>query len=98
MNTIKLNDLELEVTGYSKNIYFNDNIMSSNASCQVVTNNSEAIVNLAKETITSIQIKHDNEVIYDLPDINAKVTSINEYLNINKVDVNMALAFEDEEL
>lgn len=98
MNTIKLNDLELEVTSYSKLISFNDNMMSSSASCQVITTNNEAIIDLAKETITSIQIKHNDEVIYNSSDINARIANVNEYLNTARIDINITLAFEDEEL
>ena len=92
MNTIKFNNAEFEVESYSKTTYFN-NALSSNASCSIITNDIDTLNALAIEPITSLQILHEGEVIYNLHDINAKIDSINEYLNGNRMNINVSLNF-----
>ena len=81
MNTIKLNNLELTVEGYNKSTFFDGQTIVSNANCSVLTNNIAALHALIEEKITSIQIFHDETLIYDLQNIEAQIESINEYLN-----------------
>lgn len=92
MNTIKFNDAEFEVESYSKSTYFN-NELSSSASCSIITNDLDALNALAMAPITSLQILHEGEVIYNLHDINAKIDNINEYLNGNRMNINVNLNF-----
>lgn len=94
MNKIKLNQLELEVESYSKGIYFNNGIISSNGSCTVNTNNITALMELAKNSIDVIQIYNsDNVLIYDLQNANANIDNINEYLNGDKMNININFIF-----
>lgn len=99
MNILKVNNLEMEVISYNRNTYFSAGGISSNASCAVKTLQLAALRAMAEEPITSIQIISDNKLIYDLSDINAKIDSINEYLNGNQVDVgiNFSFVYEEEE-
>jgi len=79
MNTIIFNDTaSFEVESYNKNTYFNGESITSNANCSVKISNMTALNTLAEDTITSIEIDHDNESIYELANISAKIESINE--------------------
>ena len=92
MNKIKFNDVEFEVESYSKNTYFHEEL-SSNGSCSIITDNMDALNALAEVPITSLQILHDGEVIYNLHDINAKIDTINEYLSGDRMSINVNLIF-----
>lgn len=94
MNTIKFNNNTFEVESYSKNTYFNEDSISSNGSCQIITNNITGLNELAEETITAIQIYHDETLIYDLQDIECKINSISEYLNGDRVSIGLSFTFD----
>lgn len=93
MNKIKLNNLELEVESYNKNTYFSGSTITSNASMSVRTNNMTVLNELAEDDITSIQIRANEELIYDLQDINAHIDNISEYLNGDRMNVTLNLSF-----
>lgn len=96
MATIILNNsLEFEFSDYIRNTYFNnDGITSEGYINNIKGNNiSVQLYELSEETITSIQIKKDNEIIYTLPNINANLTNINEGYNGERVYINIALRF-----
>jgi len=93
MNTIKFNNTSFEVESYNKNTYFTGESVSSNASCTIKTNDMTTVNALAEDPITSITITHDEEVIYTLTNINAKIDSINEYLSGDRMNVNINLTF-----
>ena len=95
MNKIKFNNTEFEVESYNKSTYFNSESMSSNANCTLLTNNITGLNALAEESITSIQITHDNELIYDLQNINARIDNINEYLNGDRIGITIGLTFSN---
>ena len=93
MNKIKFNNIELEVESYSKNTYFSDGVISSSATCQVILPDFALIDTLMEEDITSIQIYYNDTLIYNLSNINARMNNINEYLNVERMVVNMNLVF-----
>ena len=93
MNTIKFNNSTYEVLSFNKSTYFNDSGISSNASCSIKTSNMTSLYALAESGLQSIQIYHDNELIYDLSDINGKLTSIDEYLMDDHININVNLTF-----
>ena len=93
MNKIKLNDLELEVDSYNKSTFFNGSGMSSSANITVRTSNITALNTLAENDITSIQIHTNEELIYDLQNINAHIDSTNEYLNGDRMNITINLTF-----
>ena len=95
MNQIKLNTLVLEVIDYNKSTYLDGDLISSNASCSVSTNDITALTALIDDQITSIRILHDNTVIYDLQNINAKITNINEYLSGDHMNITLSLIFDN---
>ena len=93
MNVIKFNNTSFEVESYNKNTYFNGETVNSNANCTIKANDMTVVNALAEETITSIEIRHDGEVIYTLSNINAKIESINEYLSGDRMNVSINLTF-----
>lgn len=93
MNTIKFNNTEFELESYNRNTYFNGETVSSNAGCGIIAANATEIDALAESTITSLQIYHDNELIYDLQNIEAHVSSISEYLNTDRINITINIEF-----
>ena len=94
MNIIKFNDVEFEVISYNKNTFFSGNTVTSNANCQIISSDVNTLNDLADETITSLQILHDGNIIYNLSDISAHIENISEYLNVDRMDVNVSLRFD----
>ena len=94
MNIIKFNNVEFEVIGYNKNTYFSDDTITSTASCQIIVADMEVLNSLTKTAITSLQILHDGNIIYNLSDISAHIDNISEYLNVDKMDINVSLRFD----
>ena len=95
MNKIKFNNLEMEVLDYNKNTYLTDHTVQSSASCSVISSDMSALNALMNTTITSIEIYHDDILIYDLKDINCKISNINEYLSDNHMNVSLSLIFDN---
>ena len=94
MNIIKFNNVEFEVISYNKNTYFNDDTITSSASCQIIVADMDVLNNLAKTTITSLQILHNGNIIYNLSDISVHIDNISEYLNVDRMDINVSLRFD----
>ena len=93
MNYIKFNDLQCQVISFIKYTNFDENGMTGSCNCQVLTDNVTGLQELGLNPITSLQILHEDEVIYNLQNISAKVTSINEYLADNHIDINLTITF-----
>jgi len=98
MNTIKLNTTEFEVEAFNKNTYFTGTTIMSNANCSIKLIDVSALSALIPLTITSIQIKHNNDVIYNLSDIEAKIDSTVDYLNNDHITttINLTINMEEE--
>lgn len=94
MNIIKFNNVEFEVISYNKNTFFSENEITSTANCQLILSDVSVLNDLTDETITSLQILHDGDVIYNLSDISARIENISEYLNVDRMDVNVSLRFD----
>ena len=93
MNIIKLNNVELEVESYNKSTYFSGTTVTSNGNCAVKTSNATAINQLAADTINTIQIYHNNELVYDLQNANAKIDTINEYFTGERMNIGINFSF-----
>ena len=96
MNTIKLNNTTYEVLSFNKSTYFNQEGITCNASCQIKTSDITSLHNLAKETITTLQIYHDQELIYNLTGLDGKLSSIDEYLMDDRININISMNFNEE--
>lgn len=93
MTVITLNNTEFEVESYSKNTYFTGESIMSNANCTVRVTNVSALNDLIEEPITSIQIEYENEVIYTLDNINARIDNVNEYLSGDHISTIINMTF-----
>ena len=94
MSTIILNETELEFQGYNRHTYYdaNDGVIS-NAYINMINgeNTLASITALTKEIITSIKIKKDNEIIYELSNLNAQIQSSDESYDGNYVNINILI-------
>jgi len=95
MNVIKLNNAEFQVESYSRNtsFYNEEGTVVSAATCGLITNNLNALNELAATTITSIQILHDDNLIYNLENIDAVIENISESLSDDRVWVYVNIKF-----
>lgn len=82
---IKLNNNEpLAIDSFSRNTTVQDGKLVSNAYTVLKTPTSseiEALRAMALETIESMKLIHDGTEIYGKSELDAKITSIDEYLN-----------------
>ena len=93
MNIIKINNIEFEVEGYNKNTYFSGGTVTSNGNMTIRVSDMTTLNELAEDTIDTIQIYHDNEQVYNLQDADAKIDSINEYFNGERMSVSVNFIF-----
>lgn len=98
MATIIINDSTFQLTGFNRSTAFTDDTISSYAYLSITYDNnaSAAIHQIAEGAITSIVIKNsNNETIYTLSDINAKISNIDEILNGDVITVSVNLQFNN---
>ena len=93
MNYIKFNDYQCELIGFNKYTNYDENGMVSSCNCQVATSDVTGLQEVGLNGISSIQILHDNEVIYNLTNINARISSINETLAEDHIDITLSINF-----
>lgn len=95
MATIILNETPFTIYTFGRNTIYNDNTMYSSAYMSVAYNEaSAALYTLAENHITSLVIKNSsNEVIYNLSNIDAIITNIDENLSEDSISVNVNLQF-----
>ena len=83
-----------ELNSFNRDTTFNvtDNTMTSNAYMNLrgTDANLEA---LGRSSITSLEIKVNNETIYDLDEITAHITSLNETLIGDSMSTNVNISF-----
>lgn len=95
MTKIILNNVEFQLEAYNRNTYFNGNTMSSNASISIGQGDIDALCTLGKTIITSLEIQINDETIYTLNNIHAKINELNEYFNGERISTNMSLTFDN---
>lgn len=93
MNTIKFNDYQCGLISFSKYTNFDENGMVGTGTCQISTSDLTGLQEVGLNGINSIQITHDEEVIYNLTDINAHISYINESLNEDHIDITLSINF-----
>lgn len=96
MNTIKLNNTTCEVLSFNKNTTFNNGQIFGSGSASIRTDDISALQELGLTTIETIQIFHDQEKIYDLTNANGKITSIDEYLADDTINISINFSFVSE--
>lgn len=88
-------DKALELTGFDRNTSFYENSATSTAYCSVM-NAGTAITYLQEvglSSITHLQINKDDEPIYVLEDQDAHITTINENLSEEQVNISFNIDF-----
>lgn len=93
MDKIKLNNTEIELLAFHRNTTFTGSTIVSEAGCSIVSNDRDALNALGFEKITTLQIYHDDQLIYDLQDIDATMDTINEYLDGDHVNLGLSIHF-----
>ncbi len=96
MAKIILNNDEFDFLGYNRNIYLNgEDIVSTGYISSISGDNLDSKLNiLMQETIESIIIKKDNDIIYSINNLNAKIVSIDEsYNGDDAINTNLNLQF-----
>ena len=94
MTTLKLNNIEFEITSFNRTTYVQEGEIHSNANFDLKIVGQDTLESLFDVTITSLQIKYNDEVIYTLNDISAHLNSIGEYLNTDHISANLNLTFD----
>lgn len=93
MNTIKLNNTTCEVVSFNKNTTFNNGQISGSGNANIRTDNIGALQELGLTEIETIQIFHNEERIYNLTNAGGRITSIDEYLTENSMNININFSF-----
>lgn len=94
MNRIKLNNNEFELESYTKNTHFSD-VITSSGMCTLIMPDIDLLQNMAKNPLTSIEISANGTTIYALHDINATIDSTSEFLNNDRINVNVNFTFSN---
>lgn len=92
-NTIKLNNNTYEVLAFNKNVSFQNDSIYGSGTCSLSTSDATSLNELAQSEIELIEIYHDNTLIYSSNSV-GKITSINEYLAENRVEINLNISFD----
>lgn len=94
MNILKLNSTELEITSFNKVTNFSEDTLNSTASCNLADSvDTDDIAELASSIVTSLEIYCDETKIYELTNIRAQITNLNEVLNGDSIVRTVNLAF-----
>ena len=100
MNTLILNGLSSTpfiLNNYNRNTSFDreNHSMNSVAYFDIVNENNAVsnLQNIGQSGITHILIKHDDEPIYVLANLNANINSISEALADDRVVINVSVVF-----
>ena len=94
MNKIYLDNNEFNVTGFNRYTQLNGDQITSYADVQFAdVVDYSSLSSLVGETITSIRIKANDITIYNLDNILAKVSRINENMYNDKMNISAQIIF-----
>lgn len=97
MNTLILNGLSstpFTLVNFSRNTSFTNGMRSiAYFDLENTTNTVATLQSIGLTSVTNITIKHDNEVIYNLPNLSAQITSINESLVDDHINISVSITF-----
>lgn len=101
MDTLILNGLSnraFTINNFSRNTSFDleSHIMNSIAYFDLLntTNAISYLQQIGQGAVTNITIKHDDEVIYNLANLNAAIRSISEVLVNGEIQINISIVFK----
>ena len=95
MTKIVINNNEFDVLSFNRNTYVNEDQVFSNASIIFAANDTPVsnLHALVGNSITSLKLKKNDEIIYDAGEINATITSLNESLMGDEININANIEF-----
>lgn len=93
MNTIKMNNNTYQVLNFNKNVSFQNDSIYGSGTCAISTPDVTSLNELVQNEIELIEIYHDDTLIYSSNSV-GKITSINEYLAENRVEINLNISFD----
>lgn len=100
MNTLILNGLSstpFTLKNYTRNTSFDNITRAMNSVAYFDIENTEGaaarLQTIGTSGITNILIKHDGENIYNLTNLNANISSINENLYEDTININVSVIF-----
>lgn len=93
MVKIKLNNEEFEISSFTRTVNFSNTQVADTATCNVLDATEEDLTTLAEETITTIEIYNDNNKIYELTNLNARIVNLTEALNNGAIDKMLNITF-----
>lgn len=93
MTKIKLNNYEYEIDNYNRTTNVIDGNISSSAYVNIIEGNTSTLNALLGTVVTDIEISVDEQKIYELHNIDAEITSLNEFLSGNRMSYNFNLIF-----
>lgn len=98
MIKIKLNNYECEIDSYNRNTNIIENgTVNSIAYANIINGNIGELNALLGTNISSIEIYFNSNKIYELQDITAEITSVNEYLSGDRMSYNINITFKQGE-
>lgn len=98
MMTMILNgSARIPINSYNRYINIVDGKVRSNASFSCTGSGIiDSLLVLAANPITSIEVQNDGTSIYDLENLNAKLTNLNENIYDGKVNVSAEIKFDHD--
>ena len=97
MNTIKLNNTSFELTFYQRNVFLHDdravNGFNGGGACRIILPDVTNLADFLQQTITSIQIYHDDNLIYNLSDTNCEIVEFKEFTEDGSIIIELSLKF-----
>ena len=97
MNTIKLNNISFELTFYQRNVFLHDdravNGFNGGGACRIILSDVTDLANFSQQLITSIQIYHDDVLIYNLSNIKCEIVELNELLENGIINIELSFKF-----
>lgn len=96
MTMILNGTVRIPIQSYNRNIYIDNGIVNSGASFSCTGDNIVgSFIQIATSPITSIEILNNETSIYDLDNLNAKLTNITETVYDGNINVSAQITFND---
>lgn len=97
MNTLILNGLSstpFTLVNFNRNTSFTNGMRSiAYFDLENTTTTVSTLQSIGLSGVTNITIKHDDDVIYNLANANANISSINESLIDDHININVSITF-----
>ena len=95
MTTIKFNDTTFIVEGFTKSTSLINGSIHSTGNCSILLDGTDSVNSLLGIEITDIEIYNNDELIYNLDNLNAHDNNINEYLSDEKMRASFSIIYDN---